>query len=178
MVTAQRNVSKIQKLAEIFQSQEVWDCWELAPLPAPPTATPSTRCSQATPRKLAFKLKPYFWLTVPDIYTLTAGVAPRLRVLQLRGGQHPGREHELRLPRDQPRPPPRPRPLAGGDSDYDPRPEDVVMNMWWAQPIWGGHWTMQQHVGPICRGRSWWPPNDSSDVMADTRWMVASISRD
>ena len=64
-------------------------------------------------------------------YTIpvTAGVCARLRVLQLRGGQHPGREHEHRLPRDQPRPPPRPRPLAGGDSDGDPRPEDVVMNM-------------------------------------------------
>ena len=111
-------------------------------------------------------------------YFSTAGVCARLRVLQLRGGQHPGREHEHRLPRDQPRPPPRPRPLAGGDSDGDPRPEDVVMNMWWPQPIWGGHWTMQQRVGAICRGRSWWPPNDSSDVMADTRWMDASISRD
>ena len=58
-------------------------------------------------KKACVKLKPYFWLTVPDIYTLTAGVSPRLRVLQLRGGQHPGRERELRLPRDQPRPAPR-----------------------------------------------------------------------
>ena len=148
MVTAQRNVSKIQKVAEIFQSQEVWDCWELAPLPARPTATPSTRCSQSTPWKLAFKLKPYLF-SISDCarylkanYTIpvTAGVSPRLRVLQLRGGQHPGREHEHRLPRDQPRPPPRPRPLAGGDCDYGGyhRPEDVVMNMWWPQPIWGG----------------------------------------
>ena len=146
MVTAQRNVSKIQKVAEIFQSQEVWDCWELAPLPARPTATPSTRCSQSTPwiMKACLKAKTIF---MPDCakylkanYTIpvTAGVCARLRVLQLRGGQHPGREHEHRLPRDQPRPPPRPRPLAGGDSDGDPRPEDVVMNMWWTQPIWGG----------------------------------------
>ena len=45
-------------------------------------------------------------------YTIpvTAGVCARLWVLQLRGGQHPGRERELRLPRDQPRPAPRPRP--------------------------------------------------------------------
>ena len=178
MVTAQRNVSKNSETCRNIPIPGSVRLLRTGATAGTPYSYTIYQVLTGNTKKACFKLKPYFWLTVPDIYTLTAGVAPRLRVLQLRGGQHPGREHELRLPRDQPRPPPRPRPLAGGDSDYDPRPEDVVMNMWWARPIWGGHWTMQQHVGHICRGRSWWPPNDSSDVMADTRWMVASISRD
>ena len=70
-----------------------------------------------------------------------------------------------------------------------PPPPPGWRGQWWWSSAWGRcyehvmttanmRWTMQQRVGAICRGRSWWPPNDSSDVMADTRWMDASISRD